>query len=380
MQINDRYEFPLQLDLDRDDGKYLSPEADRRVRNLYTLHSCLKQGLPNQFVPTYLALLGTVWYPIMSGEKIARGRWIARRRETGRQIARRGKKSRFSFSSCSSSFSLPQLRPLFFFLPPRLRPLEIDQQRTETTVTWRYRPVAGGPRTSQLADLYVPPGTGPFRRFWLIWNSGCSLKMEISFVTKELPHYKMATNIDILMFLLSWSTFVIARSVYSGLVWMAILPILSKLSTYDDVVERVARQLGLDDPSKIRLTSHNCYSQQPKPQPIKFRGLEHLSEMLVHYNQVELSRPDAELRLLEVFYHKIYKQVQNFGEPFFLVIREGETLADVKIRVQKKLQVPDEEFSKYLGLEHSDTAPKRAYTSNQVKWLLVCRPVGNGIV
>lgn len=37
-QINDRYEFPLQLDLDRNDGKYLSPDADRRVRNLYTLH------------------------------------------------------------------------------------------------------------------------------------------------------------------------------------------------------------------------------------------------------------------------------------------------------------------------------------------------------
>lgn len=38
LQINDRYEFPLQLDLDRDDRKYLSPEADTRVRNLYTLH------------------------------------------------------------------------------------------------------------------------------------------------------------------------------------------------------------------------------------------------------------------------------------------------------------------------------------------------------
>jgi hypothetical protein len=38
MQINDRYEFPLQLDLDRENGKYLSPEADRSVRNLYTLH------------------------------------------------------------------------------------------------------------------------------------------------------------------------------------------------------------------------------------------------------------------------------------------------------------------------------------------------------
>ncbi|KAJ4979070.1 hypothetical protein NE237_009850 [Protea cynaroides] len=284
---------------------------------------------------------------------------------------------------------------------------------------------------------------------------------------------------------------------------------LSKLYTYDDVVDRVARQLGLDDSTKIRLTSHNCYSQQPKPQPIKYRGVEHLSDMLVHYNQtsdilyyevldiplpelqglktlkvafhsaikdevvihsirlpkqstvadvindlktkVELSHANAELRLLEVFYHKIYKifpptekienindqywtlraeeipeeeknlgpqdrlihvyhftkdtsqnqmQVQNFGEPFFLIIHEGETLAEVKLRIQKKLQVPDEEFAKwkfaflslgrpeylqdsdvvssrfqrrdvygaweqYLGLEHSDSAPKRAYAANQ---------------
>lgn len=48
----------------------------------------------------------------------------------------------------------------------------------------------------------------------------------------------------------------------------------------------MARKIGLDDPSKIRLTPHNCYSQQPKPQPIKYRGVEHLSDMLVHYNQV----------------------------------------------------------------------------------------------
>ncbi|KAJ0974146.1 hypothetical protein J5N97_016111 [Dioscorea zingiberensis] len=283
---------------------------------------------------------------------------------------------------------------------------------------------------------------------------------------------------------------------------------LSKIFTYDDVVDRVAHHLGLDDPSKIRLTSHNCYSQQPKPQPIKYRGVDHLSDMLVHYNQtsdilyyevldiplpelqglktlkvvfhhatkdevvihsirlpknstvgdvinnlktkVELSHPNAELRLIEVFYHKIYKifphnekienindqywtlraeeipeeeknigphnrlihvyhfmkdanqnqMIQNFGEPFFLVIREDETLSDVKVRIQKKLQVPDEEYSKwkfafcshgrpeylqdtdiistrfqrrdvygaweqYLGLEHADTAPKRSYTVNQ---------------
>ncbi|KAG9146594.1 hypothetical protein Leryth_014621 [Lithospermum erythrorhizon] len=41
VKINDRYEFPLQLDLDREDRKYLSPDADRSVRNLYNLHSVL---------------------------------------------------------------------------------------------------------------------------------------------------------------------------------------------------------------------------------------------------------------------------------------------------------------------------------------------------
>nr|XP_017226940.1 PREDICTED: ubiquitin carboxyl-terminal hydrolase 13-like isoform X2 [Daucus carota subsp. sativus] len=40
-------------------------------------------------------------------------------------------------------------------------------------------------------------------------------------------------------------------------------------------------------------------------------------------------------------------QAQNFGEPFSLVICEGETLAGVKMRIQKKLQVSDEEFLKW---------------------------------
>jgi ubiquitin carboxyl-terminal hydrolase 7 len=94
-------------------------------------------------------------------------------------------------------------------------------------------------------------------------------------------------------------------------------------------------------------------------------------------------------------------QVQNFGEPFFLVVHQTETLAEVKLRIQTKLAIPDEEFSKwkfaflslgrpeylqdddvvasrflkrdsygawehYLGLEHTDCTPKRSHTSNQV--------------
>ncbi|XP_047971318.1 ubiquitin C-terminal hydrolase 12-like isoform X2 [Salvia hispanica] len=231
---------------------------------------------------------------------------------------------------------------------------------------------------------------------------------------------------------------------------------LSKRDKYDEVVEKVAHRLGLNDPTKIRLTSCNSFTQQPKPHPIKYRGVDTLLDMLLHYNQVsdilyyevldiplpeleglrtlrvafrhgtndemeinsirrskdstvadllddlrmkiQLSRPDVELRLLEVFAHKIYKiflsgekiesindnylalqaeeipeeekhlgphdrlihvyhfmnegnqnkaKIQNFGEPFLLAIHADEILANVKIRVQKKLDVSDEEFSKW---------------------------------
>ncbi|VAI14669.1 unnamed protein product [Triticum turgidum subsp. durum] len=176
---------------------------------------------------------------------------------------------------------------------------------------------------------------------------------------------------------------------------------LSKLHTYDDVVERVARQLGLNDPSKVRLTSHNCYSQQPKPQPIRYRGVEHLLDMLVHYNQtsdilyyevldiplpelqclktlkvafhhatkdevvihsirlsknstisdvitdlktkVELSNPDAELRLLEVFYHKIYKifppheKIENINDQYWTLRAEEIPEEEKNLTAQDRL-------------------------------------------
>ncbi|KAI3991326.1 hypothetical protein MKX01_034645 [Papaver californicum] len=38
-------------------------------------------------------------------------------------------------------------------------------------------------------------------------------------------------------------------------------------------------------PTKIRLTPHNYYSQQPIAQAIEYQGFDHLSEMLIHHNQ-----------------------------------------------------------------------------------------------
>ncbi|GKA12670.1 reverse transcriptase domain-containing protein, partial [Tanacetum coccineum] len=60
---------------------------------------------------------------------------------------------------------------------------------------------------------------------------------------------------------------------------------LSKHNKYNDIAKRVARCLNLDDPATIRRTSHNCYSQQPKLQSIRFLKVDHLIEMLTHYNE-----------------------------------------------------------------------------------------------
>jgi len=234
---------------------------------------------------------------------------------------------------------------------------------------------------------------------------------------------------------------------------------LSKLNTYNEVTEALAAKIDLDDPAKVRLTAHNCYSNGPRPQPIKYQGVEKLSDMLAHYQQQtdtlyyeildiplfeleklkslkiafhsesteevetytlrlpkdskvegvlqELRRriPDDQmasdqLRLMEVFYHKIYKiydendkidsindqywtlraeaiseeertmsptdklvhvyhfttkdtmsgastPLQNFGNPFFFVLRENETMSQVKERIKAKLNVPEEEFLKW---------------------------------
>lgn len=86
-----------------------------------------------------------------------------------------------------------------------------------------------------------------------------------------------------------WTTGLASSHIYVLLYWNFLFPPFlyrSKVFTYDEVVEKVAEKLGIDDPSKIRLTSHNCYSQQPKPQPIKYRGVDRLLDMLIHYNQV----------------------------------------------------------------------------------------------
>ncbi|RZC84348.1 hypothetical protein C5167_047134 [Papaver somniferum] len=67
--------------------------------------------------------------------------------------------------------------------------------------------------------------------------------------------------------------------------WVVCLNYLEKLKEDDFSLELVARHLGLDDPTKIKLTPHHCCSQQPIAPAIKYHGFDHLSEMLIHHNQ-----------------------------------------------------------------------------------------------
>ncbi|KAK3000735.1 hypothetical protein RJ639_021934 [Escallonia herrerae] len=653
VKINDRYEFPLELDLDRENGKYLSPDADKSVRNLYTLHSVLVHsgGVHGGHYYAYIRpTLSEQWFKF-DDERVTREdvkRALEEQYGGEEELPQTNpgfNNSPFKFTKYSNAYMLVYIREsdkekiicnvdekdIAEHLRIRLKKEqeEKEQKRKEKAEAHLYtiikvardadlleqigrdiyfdlvdhdkvcsfriqkqmtfnlfkvgqlREVSNKANNAELKlflevelgqDLRpVPPPEKTKEEILLFFKLYDPLKEELRYVGRlfvkgsgkpaeilaklnELAGFDPGEEIEIFEEI-KFEPNVMCEHIDTKLTFrgsqledgdiICFQKVLQAESNeqcrYPDVpsfleyvhnrqvvrfrslekpkedefsLELVARHLGLDDPSKIRLTSHNCYSQQPKPQPIKYRGVEHLSDMLVHYNQtsdilyyevldiplpelqglktlkvafhhatkdeviihtirlpkqstvgdvindlktkVELSHPSAELRLLEVFYHKIYKifplaekienindqywtlraeeipeeekklepndrlihvyhfmkdtaqnqqQVQNFGEPFFLVVHEGETLSEVKVRIQKKLQVPDEEFSKwkfaflslgrpeylqdsdivssrfqrrdvygaweqYLGLEHSDNAPKRSYAANQVRTFL----------
>ncbi|KAI3943983.1 hypothetical protein MKW92_011923 [Papaver armeniacum] len=195
----------------------------------------------------------------------------------------------------------------------------------------------------------------------------------------------------------------------------------SGMLTYEDATKRIASHLGLDDPRIIRLTLQNPHFRHPKSQPIRDKsvaisyneksnflyyevlttplqelpGSKTLNVTFRHAikdevyvrsitlpnlitvgyminelkKKVDLSHPNAELRLFEVQDHKIRKipeeekilgpidrlihvchideQFRQFGKPFFFVIHGWETAAAVRARIQMKLQISGAEFSKW---------------------------------
>eukprot|EP00894_Picocystis_sp_ML_P005391 jgi/Pico_ML_1/55908/g1521.t1 len=275
---------------------------------------------------------------------------------------------------------------------------------------------------------------------------------------------------------------------------------LSKQDSYLQVVEELARELGMADPRLLRLTKQNVYSGTPASSALRYNSFDRLIDILYQYNQlattfyyeiVDMPLPELEkmkvltikyhsqstefaseheirvprdqtigdvllllkeqlgmeaneeLRLMEVYFSRISRvfaetisvdamndqywtlraeevtdeekhlgqgerviqvchftrdsanpqAVQNFGEPFLMVLHETETLEDVKPKIQARLKVKDSQFAKwkfaavstskveelededivlarmpeesvgqldcYLGLEHDDKLPRR---------------------
>ena len=59
---------------------------------------------------------------------------------------------------------------------------------------------------------------------------------------------------------------------------------MDKRWTYDQVTVRLGQALSADA-LKLRLTMHNPYSDLPKPQPIKYRGVDTLQEVLTSFQK-----------------------------------------------------------------------------------------------
>jgi len=60
---------------------------------------------------------------------------------------------------------------------------------------------------------------------------------------------------------------------------------MDKRWSYDQVTARIGAAVGCD-PLRLRLTMHNPYSDLPKPQPIKYRGVDNLQEMLTSFQKM----------------------------------------------------------------------------------------------
>jgi len=87
---------------------------------------------------------------------------------------------------------------------------------------------------------------------------------------------------------------------------------LDRRMSYDQVTAKLGKALGCN-PLCLRLTMHNPFSDLPKPQPIKYRGVESLQEMLtsfqktsdaLFYEILQIPLPDFESKKsLKVSWH-----------------------------------------------------------------------------
>ncbi|KAL3637815.1 hypothetical protein CASFOL_018263 [Castilleja foliolosa] len=107
---------------------------------------------------------------------------------------------------------------------------------------------------------------------------------------------------------------------------------LSKLDIYDEVVEKVAHQLGVDDPSKIRLTSHNTFHQKPKPQSVM---------------QQIMKRPEYSLQ--KNYSYQFKKMTEKHGVDFFVKSADFDKNYPIRIGTFRLLIVTSFRVSRHEG-------------------------------
>jgi len=138
---------------------------------------------------------------------------------------------------------------------------------------------------------------------------------------------------------------------------------LDKRMSYDQVTAKLGKALGCN-PLCLRLTMHNPFSDLPKPQPIKYRGVESLQEMLtsfqktsdaLFYEILQIPLPDYEAKKsLKVSWHN--RAADEVKVVHLLLNKEG-TVADALAALAK--EVPSSEVGAGDAMDAGPSAQPR---------------------
>lgn len=141
--------------------------------------------------------------------------------------------------------------------------------------------------------------------------------------------------------------------------------LLPKTSTINDVIDQLAKEVTLtpDGTQRIRIFEVTPSMKQQR----ELHGVEMIGNIsesadlfAEEISAEELSATDDD-KVIHVFHFS--KDVhRTHGVPFKFVIKPGEKFADTRLRLQKRLDIPDKEFSRFrFALVQSSTFKQPAY-------------------
>ncbi|GIL82845.1 hypothetical protein Vretimale_8198 [Volvox reticuliferus] len=140
---------------------------------------------------------------------------------------------------------------------------------------------------------------------------------------------------------------------------------LLRSTTYDEMCQALATALSLDDPSKLRITRHNYFSNQPQRAPIKWRTVSSLEQLLMHqqhptdiiyYEVLDLPLHEMEqLKTVKVSFHN--ERGEFVGEQHSLRLRKEATVTDLLMELAGRLQQAAAALSSRATSQNGATGP-----------------------